>query len=148
MTRHDDTTSINNATAFIILRTARLLRFHLNKVLEDAELGISAEQWFILFKLWETPDVPQNALADPVLNDEPNITRLLNALEAQGLITRTVDAKDKRRKLISLSDKGHAMMEDFLPEVADIRKGVFSGIDNDEIEHLVDILNRVENNIT
>ncbi|MGB7337930.1 MAG: MarR family transcriptional regulator [Phototrophicaceae bacterium] len=147
MTRHDDINSINNATAFIILRTARLLRFHLNKVLEDAELGISAEQWFILFKLWETPDVPQNALADPVLNDEPNITRLLNALEAQGLITRTVDTQDKRRKLISLSSKGHAMMEDFLPEVADIRKQVFTGIADNEIEQLVDMLNRVENNI-
>lgn len=148
MSRHDDTSSLNNAAAYILLRTARLLRFHLNTVLAEAGLNIGAEQWFILFKLWETPNVQQNALADPVLNDEPNITRMVQALEEQGLVVRTVDESDKRRKRIALSATGEQLMRDFLPQVAEIRRQVFAGIDDEQLEMMISMLHRIDDNVT
>lgn len=148
MKRHDDKTSLDNATAYIILRTARLLRFHLNKILEEAGLDIGAEQWFILFKLWENPGIQQNALADPVLNDEPNITRLVRALVERGLVERRTDEADKRRKLIALTVDGENLMENFLPQVGEIRRDVFAGISDNDVEYLIELLRRVEDNIT
>ncbi len=148
MNRHDDTSSLDNATAYVILRTARLLRFNLDKTLDRAGANISPEQWFILFKLWSKPGVPQNALTDPVLNDEPNITRLLRSLEQQGLVARVTDDEDKRRRLVSLTDEGCALVKDLFPTVIETRKAVFEGISEREIETLVALLHRVEENLT
>ncbi|MEM6530931.1 MAG: MarR family transcriptional regulator [Chloroflexota bacterium] len=147
MNRHDDTSSLDNATAYVMLRTSRLLRFHLDKFLESAGAPISPEQWIILFKLWERPGLPQNALTDPVLNDEPNITRLIRALIQHGYVERITDETDRRRKLVSLTAKGEALMAHLLPLVVETRKRIFSGIPEDELERFVELLHRVEDNL-
>ncbi|MEL7234276.1 MAG: MarR family transcriptional regulator [Chloroflexota bacterium] len=147
MNRHNDTSSLDNATAYIMLRASRLLRFHLDKVLERAGVPISPEQWFILFKLWENPGLPQNALTDPVLNDEPNIARLVRSLMHHGYVERVVDETDRRRKLVSLTEKGEALMQHMFPIVVETREQVFGGIPADELERFVELLHRVEENV-
>jgi DNA-binding MarR family transcriptional regulator len=147
MSRHHDTSHLDHATAYIILRTARLLRFHLNSVLAQAGAGISPEQWFILFKLWNQPPLPQNALTDPVLHDEPNIARLVRSLEAQGYVMRVVDDDDKRQRLVSLTEAGRDFMESLFPHIIAARESIFDGITAAEIDLLVDVLHRLEANL-
>jgi DNA-binding MarR family transcriptional regulator len=148
VSRHQDTHSLDNATAYIIRRTARLLRFHMDKFLQGMDAPISSEQWFILFRLWEQSGVPQNALTDPLLNDEPNIARHIHTLEEAGYVVRAVDENDKRRRLVSLSDKGRAFVQGMFPHVVEEREAVFDGISAEDIERLVDILHRIDANLS
>lgn len=137
--------SIENATAYIILRTARLLRFNLAKTM--GEHGISPEQWFILFKLYERPGRSQKELADPNLNDHPNITRMVDTLESSGFLIRTQDPADRRRHLLYLTDKGHTFMETMRPTIVKERQKLFSGISDAEIDQLLSILARIDQNV-
>jgi DNA-binding MarR family transcriptional regulator len=45
-------------------------------------------------------------LADTTGADAPYVTLIVNELEARGLVTRTSDAGDRRRKLVSLTRAG------------------------------------------
>ena len=76
MNRINDTSTLDKATAYSILRMSRLLRMDLSRTLQNAGVGITPEQWFILFRLYEQDGLSQSDLADKLLNDHPNITRL------------------------------------------------------------------------
>lgn len=140
-----DLSSIEKATAYVVQRTARLLRFHLAKFL--SEYGVSPEQWVILFKLYEKPGLSQNQLADPNLNDHPNITRLVDGLQKNGLVVRTQDPNDRRRHLLYLTEEGRKLMEELLPKVIEQRQSIFAGIPDFEIERLVSTLGQIESNL-
>ncbi|MGJ3239926.1 MAG: MarR family winged helix-turn-helix transcriptional regulator [Anaerolineae bacterium] len=147
MSRHQDISSLDQAVAYIIQRTARLLRFNLDKTIAQSGADITPEQWFILFKLWNQSGVSQNTLTDPVLNDEPNITRQVTALEEKGYLMRVVDEQDKRRRLVSLTAQGRLLMVKLFPIIIDVRETIFDGITPAELDILVDILHRIEDNL-
>jgi len=147
MSRHHDITDLNNAVAYIILRVSRLLRLHLNRTLTELGVDISPEQWFILFKLHNQTPLPQVALADPVINDEPNIARLVRALEKEGYVKRVADENDRRQRLVSLTEDGQALMDRLLPAIIPVRETIFADIDDSEVEQLVSILHRLEANL-
>lgn len=142
-----DTTSLDQATAYRIHRTARMLRVHLNKTFHALGLDISMEQWFILFRLHERAGQSQSELADKDLNDHPNITRMVDALEKRELVKREADPTDRRRHLISLTEPGQALMSDVMPVIVGVREQVFAGISQSDVDVVVATLDKIETNI-
>ena len=54
--------------------------------------GVSPEQWFILARLARASGpVRQIDLAEPVLGDPPNVSRLIDALVQDDLVERRAD---------------------------------------------------------
>ncbi|MEM7131233.1 MAG: MarR family transcriptional regulator [Chloroflexota bacterium] len=142
-----DTSTLDKATAYRIHRTARILRVHLNKTFHKLGLEISMEQWFILFRLYERAGQSQSDLADKDLNDHPNITRMIDALEKRTLVKRDADPEDRRRHLISLTEEGQALMEKMMPVIVEVRQQVFAGISQHDIDVMVATLDKIEANV-
>ena len=71
MKRHSSP-DLDQALAFRIHRTNRLLCTHLGRFLEAHEPGLTPEQWFVLARISERGPVRQVDLAEPVLGDPPN----------------------------------------------------------------------------
>jgi MarR family transcriptional regulator, transcriptional regulator for hemolysin len=141
------TNNLDKATAYLIHRMARLLRVHLIQFFEREGLDITPEQMFILFRLHEKEGQAQAELADKALNDHPNVTRLLDALEKRGLIARRADPEDRRKSLIFLTEEGKALMARLVPLVIEERRRLFKGITQQELDLFEDIMKRVEQNI-
>jgi MarR family transcriptional regulator, transcriptional regulator for hemolysin len=141
------TNNIDQATAYLIHRMARLLRVHLIQFFEREGLEITPEQMFILFKLYEKEGQPQAELADKALNDHPNVTRLLDALEKHSLIARRADPEDRRKSLIFLTEESQALMARLLPLAIEERRRLFKGITQQELDLFENVLKRVEQNI-
>jgi DNA-binding MarR family transcriptional regulator len=125
----------------------RLLRVHLIQLLERAGADITPEQMFILFRLHEKEGRSQTELADKVLNDHPNVTRLLDALEKRQLIARTADPEDRRKALIFLTEEGKELMARLFPVAVEERRRLLHGITQQELDLFEDILKRIEQNI-
>ncbi|MGB3544766.1 MAG: hypothetical protein WBA11_17750, partial [Rubrivirga sp.] len=70
-----DVSSLDIALAYRVHRLARLLRVHLTRVLATSAPGVSPEQWFLLFRLFERGGRSQSELTDPILDDRPNVSR-------------------------------------------------------------------------
>jgi len=59
--------------------------------------------------LWETETLSVSELGNRLALDSGTLTPLLKRLAVSGLVTRTRDAADERRVLVSLTDAGRAL---------------------------------------
>lgn len=139
--------SLDDALAFRIHRTNRLLRTHLRRLLETHEPGLSPEQWFVLARVAEREPVRQVDLAEPVLADPPNVSRLVDALVARGDVERSPDPADRRSWLLSLTPAGRARTAALFARAIDERPRVFAGLEEHELAALADALDRIDANV-
>ena len=138
---------LDDAPAFRIHRTNRLLRTHLRRFLEAEAPGLSPEQWFVLARVAERAPVRQVDLTEPVLGDPPNVSRLLDALVERGDVRRSPDPADRRSWSISLTAAGQARVDRLVERVVAERRLVFDGFGEDELAALVAALERIDDNV-
>lgn len=79
----------------------------IKKHLNDVKL--TQKQAYILLTLFHENSIPQEKLASLLNFNEVTVTREVNYLEKKNYIIRKTDENDKRKKIVSLSEKGYAM---------------------------------------
>lgn len=144
---HSDTSSIDNAVAFRVHRFARLMRYHLQRFLRQHTDGLTPEQWFVLFRLHEQEGLSQAELADRILNDRPNMTRLIDKLEKKQLVVRAAHPDDRRSYKIYLTKEGRKLLDDMFPRVIELRSQIFVDIDDEEIQQMYKTFDKITNNL-
>ncbi|WP_163711480.1 MarR family winged helix-turn-helix transcriptional regulator [Mangrovibacterium lignilyticum] len=75
------------------------------------KLRITYPQYLVLLVLWETDDMPVNDIAKRLILQTNTVTPLLKRMEIQGIITRGKSAKDERKVIVSLTEKGKQMKQ-------------------------------------
>lgn len=73
----------------------------------SAALGLSWVKIKALRRLLGGP-MAMRELAEALVTDKPYITQIVDALEARGLVTRSVDAHDRRCRIATLTEAGEA----------------------------------------
>ena len=142
-----DTRRLDDATAYRVLRLARRLRYSLACTLEGWDTGLSPEQYFILFRLAERDGRAHRELVDPVLDDRPNITRMVNALVQRGLVERRADAEDGRVKRVFLTPVGRNFFEGLRPRILEERQRIFAGVDPAKLHVFESVLTTIEDRV-
>ena len=110
-----DTIKIGNVLGYVISRTAIQLKTAFQRELKAKGFDITPEHWAILFTVNENDGLYQKQLADKLIKDKPNVTRMLDLLEKRELITRKNDGNDRRIIKIFLTDKGREHMQEVIP---------------------------------
>jgi MarR family transcriptional regulator for hemolysin len=86
-------------------------------------------------------------LAERVLADPPNVSRLVDALVARGLLCRSPDPADRRSSLLSLTSNGRDVAEHLLGQTVRERQLVFDGFHDEELDALAATLDRIDANL-
>jgi DNA-binding MarR family transcriptional regulator len=131
---------------FLMARTHRAMRRALMARLEPA--GITYPQFQVLNALCEEENVSQIALADRVNVDKTSLARMLDRMEAAGLISRGEDPEDSRVKRITLTGKGRRLQDRVTPLRDRVLGQVLKGLSEEEVRELKRLLNRVYNNVS
>jgi DNA-binding MarR family transcriptional regulator len=85
----------------------QLLRAERGKFMSaGADLDLTPTQAQLLLRLEPEHPVPMNELANMLFCDASNITGLVDKLESRRLIERRTDAKDRRVKMIGVTQAG------------------------------------------
>jgi MarR family transcriptional regulator, organic hydroperoxide resistance regulator len=105
---------------------------HLNAILKPHDL--TPQLWLLLNRLWETDGLTQRELAELMYKDQTNLGRMIDKMEAQGLIKRTEHPQDRRAYHVSLTEKGARLKDILLPQVRDIQLRLLRGFTPEEIE--------------
>jgi len=71
----------------------------------SAAVGLSWVKVKALRRLLGRP-MPMRDLASELVTDKPYVTQIVDALEQRGLVTRTVDEKDRRCRIVALTEAG------------------------------------------
>jgi DNA-binding MarR family transcriptional regulator len=95
-----------------------------------AESGLKATQFTVLLAASLAEGAPLSRLADILVMDRTTLTRNLRPLEIQGLI-QTERGKDRRERLVSLSDKGRHVLDAAMPLWNRAQQTILNGFGTD-----------------
>ncbi|MDO9623513.1 MarR family transcriptional regulator [Pseudomonas sp.] len=111
-------------------------------------LGLSQARWLVLLHLSRFAELPtQRELAQSVGVEGPTLARLLDSLEAQGLVTRQAVPEDRRAKKIALSPPAQPLIEKIEAISTQLRKELFAGIDEEELRRCQQVHARILGNL-
>jgi MarR family transcriptional regulator, organic hydroperoxide resistance regulator len=133
-----------------ILRTADYLTRALEELLKPHQL--SPSQYNVLRILrgvsqTHTPNsdghpcgMPCKAIGELMLTRDPDITRLLDRLEARALIARRRDTADRRVVSTRITPEGLRLLKDLDQQVAEFHRTQFPNLPETRLTQLIDLL--------
>jgi DNA-binding MarR family transcriptional regulator len=131
---------------FLLNDAARLLRKRFDQ--RARGLGLTRAQWQVLAHVNRQEGLNQTALAE-ILEIEPiTLVRLLDRLEASGLIERRLDPKDRRVRLLYLTEKARPVLVEMQKLGAATREEAMAGLSPEDRERLVETLIAIKSNLT
>jgi DNA-binding MarR family transcriptional regulator len=126
-----------------IVRTAADLTDGMEQVLRPA--GLSGAQYNVLRILRGAGagGLCRNDVRDRLLTRMPDVTRLLDRMEAAGLVTRARDSEDRRLVTTRLTPHGRAVVDGLDEAVAAEHRRRLGHLDPADLQALIDLLGRV-----
>ena len=100
---------LRDKAAVLVGCTAQEIANFIERALK--EFGISREQLSVLHFLDTEPveEMTVNKLREVLIDDSPNVSRILNKMAAKGLVRKERQADDQRVVHISLTEKGRRL---------------------------------------
>ena len=126
---------------YLVRRAAKLVTCRAEKVFDGRELTLS--QWIALALVGEKLAVTPSAVACQLDHNTGATTRMLDQMEAQGLLTRTRDAEDRRVVTLGVTEEGQTALAALRPLMANNWNEALEGFEPAEIETLTNLLTRL-----
>jgi DNA-binding MarR family transcriptional regulator len=131
---------------FLLHDVARLLRVDADK--RARSHGMTRAQWGILIWLEREPGISQKELAE-LLEVEPiTVARLIDRLEARGMVERRPDPRDRRIWRLHLRPAAYAVLHEIAEQRAEITRMVTDGLDEDTMDTVIEALLRMKTTLT
>jgi DNA-binding MarR family transcriptional regulator len=143
-----DHASWNEPTlGFLLHDVARLLRKRLEQRARAAGIGLTRAQWQALANIARCEGINQAGLA-AILDVEPiTLGRLLDRMEATGLVERRHDPKDRRQRNLFLTERAWPELERIRALGALAREEALAGLDESARRRLLDTLSGIKANL-
>lgn len=104
-------------------------------------IGQSAARMEALGAIINSPSLSaQVDIAKRLRIEGPTMTRMLDTLEADGLVERLPDPSDRRTKQLRLTEAGEAALEEIFGIADELRDRLLEGVPGDKIEELNEFL--------
>lgn len=127
----------------LVTRLARIWRRESDQALSDH--GLSYATAIPLLVLSRQGDnVRQGVLADELGIEGPSLVRLIDLLQAEGLVARRGDPTDRRAKTLHLTKAGEAKVEETNRILRRVRASLLKDIGADELAITFETLQRIE----
>jgi DNA-binding MarR family transcriptional regulator len=143
--RSDQLSPVEFAAWAGLLRAHATLVQELDRELESAH-GLPLTQYEVLLHLARAPDhrLRMSELARSVLLSQSGVTRLVDRLEARGLVARAQCPEDRRVLWAQMTDEGHKRLLEARPtHIAGVRARFLERFDESELRVLGDAWERI-----
>ena len=109
------------------------------------EVGI--ETWRILVLLAIEDQLTAQSISKTIGMDKASVSRVFKSMQADDLITFSLDAHDGRLRLATITDKGRALHNQILELAQERERVLLSVLTQAERETLLDLLRRLHDNL-
>lgn len=132
---------LEDCVAYITSCGAKLLAERLEQ--RFAGSGISRVQWIAMYYVNRCPSLTQKQLADKMNLKESTVVRLLDRMEADGLVRRALTKEDRRIRILELTEKGRELNRG-LEDLAEVFKDdAIRGIPENDLEVFKSVLSQM-----
>ena len=111
------------------------------------EIGMNQNQWRILGILGDKNPSTVTEIARRGVLKMSTLTRMLDRMERDGLVSRSLWKQDKRVVQIKITAKGRTGLKKILGPANGVYQKVFEGISDAEIKHLMKTLAKMRDNL-
>lgn len=118
-----------------IILIARRYRAMLDEQLRPLGYGTARMEALATIARAKEPSA-QIAIAKRIGIEGPTLTRMLDTLEADGLVLRRQDPNDRRTKLIELTDEGRKALDEIMEVAHAFRTAVLKSLADDELDRV------------
>ncbi len=132
----------NRDLLFLLHDVARLLRVDADK--RARQHGMTRAQWAILIWLKRQPGISQKELSEFLEVEPITVARLIDRLQARGMVERRPDPRDRRIWRLHLLPPAHDVLDDIDEQRADMTRIVTAGINKHSIEIMTEALMRMK----
>ncbi len=100
--------------------------------MQQQGLDMTPVQFAALDAIRTTPGADQAGIAAQIAYDRATIGGVIDRLEKKGLVTRSVSDKDKRARVVTLSNEGKKLFTQLQPVIADLQNDILRGLNDVE----------------
>lgn len=142
------THSVNpDSFGFLVADIHRLFRSTMDRAIAEAGLGVTPGEARTLVHAARAGAVRQNVLAERMGVEAMTLSGYLDRLEARALVRRLNDPRDRRAKLVELTDAADSVLEAIGAMAAEMRKKAAGSLSQSEWESLLEQLKLVRANL-
>ena len=110
---------------------------------------ITCKQFFLMACMNLYPDEAPtaNELAKTMGCSRQNVKEILNSLEKKNLVRLEVDAKDKRKRRVYLTEYAMQVAAKYREKETQFMEGLYRGISDEEVGCVYNIISKIEDNL-
>lgn len=112
-----------------------------------AQAGGSLPGWLVLLNLKIAPEANQRELAEAIGVREATLTHHLNAMEAEGLLSRRRDPANRRVHIVELTETGEAAFHRLRDAAVGFDHQLRDGFTDTDLNRLGRLLDRLVSNV-
>jgi DNA-binding MarR family transcriptional regulator len=127
--------------AYLIRRLQMISNAIIAEAFEDEDMPVS--QWAVLTIIDNHPEIDQSQLADVVSIDKTNTGRLVDQLEAKGLVERRPNDSDRRVWMLRCTPLGLKIRKRLRPRALATQDRLLSCLEPAHRELFIDLMSRV-----
>lgn len=132
--------SVHEEAILAIVRTADQLVVPMNDVLRGANLSQSQYNILRILRGSAPEGLPCGEISERMVRRDPDLTRLLDKLEARGLVARERSTADRRVVLASITEEGLALLASLDKPVQASIRTLLAHVPEERLRTLVEIL--------
>ncbi|HEU4565998.1 MAG TPA: MarR family transcriptional regulator [Gemmatimonadaceae bacterium] len=127
----------------LLLRTASELDQQVARLLKPA--AVTPAQYNVLRILRGAggAGLPCGEISERLVRHDPDVTRLLDRLEAQGFVARSRDSEDRRVVIARITGKGVELLDSLGESIAALHARQFGALGRDDFRALVALLHEL-----
>jgi DNA-binding MarR family transcriptional regulator len=110
--------------------------------------GLTAHQHGVLLALRSQGPITQHRLAKLIAVDARNVVPVLDGLIERGLLDRHIDPADRRRRILRLTEHGHAIGDDLARSATTIENDFLAALTPEDQATLNRILQTLHTSLT
>ena len=113
---------------------------------ELRRFGLTLPMWRVMAVLWHKGEQRIIDLVEETSIEQSTLSRLLVAMDGQGLVSRTRNRLDGRAVVVTLSTAGRALTDQLIPLALRDERAAQAGLTAEEIRLLHSMLRRIYRN--
>ncbi len=128
------TSFLDNSSGYLTHVAGLLFKRKLISAMKVNEIDLTPEQWAILNKLEQTDGLVQRDVGKVTFKDNANVTRILDKLEAKGLVQRKALSTDRRIWNVFITQKGKSVRASIEPLATSVLEKATKGLSKGEVD--------------
>jgi len=127
--------------SYLLSRAAHQISTDFHQVVTEA--GLRVPVWRVLACLWDRDGMGVTELADRTIFEQSRLTKMLDGMEADGLVRRETEPADRRRVRVRISAKGRALVTPLIERARQHEAEVLADYAPEEIAALQSALRKL-----